>query len=123
MLGEAARDLLEAFSGMGMERFNQWTPGDAGWGRWYAYNQWAFFRLGWEIARWQGLDERLFEMIRICFLRMDADLRVDGELADYGRQANLLEMRGRGWEHITASPNAERAWAYDRLADMAEHCV
>lgn len=121
MLGERAGGLLRAFHEMGLEAANQLTPGGSPAGRWYSYNQWSFLNLGWTIARWRGLDEPLFALLRDCFLAMDEALPMKGDLAYYGGQPNLLEMRGLGWEGIVASPNAERAWGYERLADMATH--
>ena len=121
LMGGHAGDLLCAFHRMGLEAANQLTPGGTPAGRWYSFNQWAFLNLGWTIARWRGLDEPLFALLRDCFLTMDETLPKNGDLAFYGGQANLLEMRALGWEGIVASPNAERAWGYERLADMATH--
>ncbi|MFA6292320.1 MAG: hypothetical protein WC637_11090 [Victivallales bacterium] len=120
LLGDAAEDLLNAMDNMGLDEFNQLTPSGSGAGRWYSYNCWSFINLAWALALQRELSKKFFSRLVKSFNRMDAKNVFCGNLVDYGYQFNLLEMRGIGWEHVVSSPNAERAWCMERLADMAD---
>ncbi len=120
LLGDKSGDLLKAMDKMGLDEFNQLTPDGAGAGRWYSYNCWSFINMVWAYSQHHGLTPKFFASVIESFNRMDAKNLMMGNLVDYGYQHNLLEMRGAGWEHIVSSPNAERAWCMERLADMAD---
>lgn len=120
LLGDKAGDLLIAMDGMELDKYNQLTPDGSGGGCWYSYNCWSFISLAWALASHRGLTRKFFASVVDSFNRMDAKNLMTGNLVDYGYQHNLLEMRGAGWEHVVSSPNAERAWCMERLADMAD---
>lgn len=85
----------------------------------YAYNVWSFVQLVWTLCRQNGFDGALFEEARRLVLALEE--RADSRgLIDFGGHAQLLEMRSTGWEHVVASPNAERAWCLRRLADLED---
>lgn len=120
LMGDESGDLLKAMDKMGLDEFNQLTPDGTGAGRWYSYNCWSFISMAWAYARYCGLTPIFFASVVDSFNRIDAKSLMMGNLVDYGYQHNLLEMRGAGWEHVVSSPNAERAWCMERLADMAD---
>jgi len=95
------------------------TPAGTGIGVSYAYSTWAFVSLVWEIFRHYGPDEHLYQQAKRLVLNAEQIYPEKNGLMDFGTQKNLLEMRSTGWQHFVASPNAERAWNLDRLADMA----
>lgn len=76
--------------------------------------------LYWTILSMTGTGWELFDEILALFQAEEARLPEWEDLKDYGRQHNLLEMRTCGYEYIVPSPNAERAWCFDRFADLAE---
>lgn len=85
----------------------------------YSYSLWAFFHFAWSSCSQHGDGSHLYPVLKRV-LEIDEDrLPRRGELLDYGNHHHLLEMRGSGYEHVVASPNSERAWCYDRLADLA----
>lgn len=86
----------------------------------YAYSMWSIFNLYCTILSMTGKGWELFGEIRQLFETEEARLEEWKNLKNYGRQCNLLEMRSCGYEHYVPSPNAERAWCYDAIADIAE---
>lgn len=90
--------------------------GDCG----YAYSLWSIVRFYDAIVRATGQGAALYDEVRALCEAEEARLPDWRGLKDYGGQRNLLEMRARGWEHVTASPNAERAEVLERLATLAE---
>lgn len=86
----------------------------------YSYSVWSFVNLVWNIWKQAGPDTDLYNEAKRLVLENEKRQSAVNGLIDYGVQENLLEMRSAGWEHFVASPNAERAWCLDRLADMAE---
>lgn len=88
----------------------------------YSYSLWAFFHYAWSIFCQHGVEKELYPVL-VRVMEVDEErLPHRGDLLDYGNQHHLLEMRSSGYEHAVASPNAERAWCYERLADLAEYC-
>lgn len=120
LLGERIVGLLETMGNFGLDRFSRFSPAGTGMSVPYSYNMWSYLSLVWAAACQRGPSLDDFVAAREVFLKIEAGLPRQGELADWGRQPNLLEMRQAGYEHIVASPNAERAWCYDRLADLAD---
>lgn len=86
----------------------------------YSYSMWSLMNLYWTIVTMTGKGFELFDKILALFQAEEERIREWEHLKDYGRQHNLLEMRSCGYEYFVPSPNAERAWCYDRLADIAE---
>ncbi|HEX6681756.1 MAG TPA: hypothetical protein VF062_03135 [Candidatus Limnocylindrales bacterium] len=122
MLGDAATDLLEAMLTADLAKHYAIAPDGAGLGVAYAYSGWSLVNLATAVASHRGLSAHLVERLHDAVAALDARFPAVGELRDYGTQQNLLEMRGAGWEHIVASPNAERAASVDALATLAEIC-
>lgn len=122
ILGNGARDLLRAMLASHMERHICMALNGEGEGSCsYSYSLWSAINLYWAIATHLGGGGELFEDVLRVFMTDERRLADHGVLKDYGEQCNLLEMRTRGYEHVVPSPNAERAWGFDRLADLASH--
>ena len=121
MLGERTRDLLKALLGCGIEKHICMTLSGEGEGMCsYSYSLWSILNFYWTMLTHLGIGGELFDDVLHVFLTDEGRLPDVGELKDYGVQKNLLEMRSAGYEHVVPSPNAERAWGFDRLADIAE---
>jgi hypothetical protein len=87
----------------------------------YSYSLWSFFHFAWSTFCQHGAVKELYPMLERILEVDEERLPHRGELLDYGNHHHLLEMRSSGYEHTIASPNAERAWCYDRMADLADH--
>lgn len=85
----------------------------------YSYSLWSFVHFAWSTFCQHGADREWFSVLRRVLEVDERRLSRHGDLLDYGEQHHLLEMRGSGYEHVVCSPNAERAWCYERLADLA----
>jgi Mannosylglycerate hydrolase MGH1-like glycoside hydrolase domain len=120
MLSDTATDLLEAMLTADLAKHYAIAPDGAGLGVAYAYSGWSLVNLASAVASHRGLTPHLAERLHDAVAALDARFPAAGELRDYGTQQNLLEMRGAGWEHVVASPNAERAASLDALATLAE---
>ncbi len=119
MLGPRIHDIALQLARMDLARFYAFAPDGQPVGVAYAYSVWSFVRLAWTIFLHRGVDAALFAEARRLVLALEE--RADSRgLIDFGSHGDLLEMRGTGWEHVVASPNAERAWCLRRLAEVAE---
>lgn len=119
MLGTNVINNARAMSAIDLSKYYAYAPDGTGIGVSYSYSVWSFVNLVWAIWKQCGMETDLYnEAKRLVLENEERQSPVTG-LIDYGVQHNLLEMRSAGWEHFVASPNAERAWCLDRLADMA----
>ncbi len=119
MLGDTARTIALGFARMDLARYYAIAPDGHPVGVAYAYSVWSFFEMVWAICLHHGFDAELFAEARRLVL--DLEKRADERLLiDFGGHDQLLEMRGTGWEHVVASPNAERASCLRRLADLSD---
>lgn len=116
LMKEQMSELLRAMLRSGIDRHISMSldGGGLGWCS-YSYSMWSIMNLYWVLLTMLDTGWELFEEIRDLFLKEEARLPETGHLKDYGRQHNLLEMRTCGYEYLVPSPNAERAWCYDRL--------
>ncbi len=106
----------------GIDRHISFAPDGSGYEPFaYSYSLWSFFHFAWSLFVQHGVVEHLYPVLSKVLSVDEERLEHRGELLDYGKHHHLLEMRSSGFEHAVASPNAERAWCYDRLADLAEH--
>ena len=126
LLGSDLVPIAQALARVPLETYFSIAPDGTPSGTPYSYSAFSFLSLVWSISCLVGPDEalyrearRLFELAETQFPRHPDPKFAD--LLDYGEQRNMLEMRGAGWEHLVASPNAERAWCLDRLADLGLH--
>lgn len=121
LLGEQSLSFLNAMLDSGIDRHICMSlSGDgSGWCS-YAYSMWSLMNLYWTVVTMTGRGLELYGKIKNLFEAEEQRLEEWEHLKDYGRQHNLLEMRTCGYEYYVPSPNAERAWCYDRLADLCE---
>ncbi|MDR2751308.1 MAG: hypothetical protein LBC41_11660 [Clostridiales bacterium] len=121
LLGGKALDFLKAMLESGIDRHISMALDGSGLG-WcsYSYSMWSLISFYSSIISFTGEGLELFDPISKAFLKEEERLPEWEHLKDYGRQHNLLEMRSCGYEYLVASPNAERAWCYDRLADIQD---
>ena len=121
LLGEKTLDFLNKMLDSGIDRHICMSlKGDGqGWCS-YSYSMWSLMNLYWTVVTMTGKGLELFDNILTLFQAEEERLEEWEDLKDYGRQHNLLEMRSCGYEYVVPSPNAERAWCYDRLSDIGE---
>lgn len=121
LTGEKAAELLRALLRSGIDKHISMSldGGGLGWCS-YSYSMWSIMNLYRRLLAMLGKGGEMFDEIKELFLQEEKRLPEQDHLKDYGRQHNLLEMRTCGYEYFVPSPNAERAWCYDCLADIAE---
>jgi hypothetical protein len=122
MLGSSVGDLIKAMVRADLTSSYAIAPDGSGVGVPYAYSGWSLLSLAYAMAAQHGIDADLVYRLYDVHKALDGRFRPDpgsGGLRDYGDQHNLLEMRGAGWEHVVASPNAERARSLEMLAQLA----
>jgi hypothetical protein len=117
MLDTKAIDMAGKMTEIDLEKYYAFSPDGTGVGVKYSYSPWSFTSLVSAIFKFFGPDKALFEYNKKLILNDESGQSENG-LIDYGHQANLLEMRGAGWEHFVVSPNAERSWCFRQLAEM-----
>ncbi len=110
----------KAMTAIDLSKYYAYTLDGSGIGVSYSYSTWSYVNLVWTIWKQIGEQKELFyEAIRLVMENEKLQSKQNG-LIDYGVQNNLLEMWSAGYEHFVVSPNAERAWCLERLADMGE---
>lgn len=112
MLGRDTRSVAEALLATDLSKHYAVAPDGSGVGVGYAYSAWSITALAAAIACHEGVSAGLVRQLAEIW-------PLDEGLLDLGGQENLLEMRATGWEHVVASPNAERAWSFDTIAELA----
>jgi hypothetical protein len=120
LLQENMRALIKVLIAIDITKHYALTPGGIGAGVGYSFSGYALVNLYYRHVCQNQTDLDLFPEVAQAFLAADARYARSGALLDYGTQDNLLETSTTGYEHVVPSPNAERAWCYDRLADLAE---
>ncbi|TDW22501.1 MGH1-like glycoside hydrolase domain-containing protein [Kribbella kalugense] len=123
MLGDSVLDIIESFLDADLTDRYAIAPDGTGLGVAYAYSGWSLVALTRAAAAERRLDPDLIARLHDVLTALDKRFQPDdqtGVLRDYGDQSNLLEMRGSGWEHVVASPNAERASTLDTLAELSD---
>lgn len=121
ILGErSTQELLHLMVSSGIDRYSRFSPNGTGNDVPYAYSVWAFVNLVWAAASVGHPDAELLAAARGMLDAQQAGVAHWNGLSDFGPQPELLEMRGAGYEHVVASPNAEHAWILERMAELAE---
>jgi len=118
MLDTAVLAIARQMVDIDLEKYYAFSPGGAGVGVRYAYSPSVFTGLVSSIHKFLRPDDFLFAAARRLILNDEKNQEKSTGLIDYGLQKNLLEMRGAGWEHFVVSPNAERVWCLNELAEM-----
>lgn len=122
MLGRHVTNIVEAMVKADLTDHYAIAPDGSGTGVAYAYSAWSLVILAHAAACHDGISPDLVARLHETETQLADRFTAVGELRDYGDQPNLLEMRTTGWEHVVASPNAERAWSLNLLAELAEEC-
>ncbi|MER7247375.1 hypothetical protein [Kribbella sp. NPDC000426] len=123
MLGDGVLDVIQSFLDADLTDRYAIAPDGTGLGVAYAYSGWSLVALTRAAAAGRRLDPAMIGRLYDVLMTLDKRFQPDdqtGVLRDYGDQSNLLEMRGSGWEHVVASPNAERAWTLETLAELSD---
>ena len=123
MLGDNVLGIIESLLDADLTDRYAIAPDGTGLGVAYAYSGWSLVALTRAAAAEHRLDPTVIARLYDVLIALDKRFQPDdqtGVLRDYGDQSNLLEMRSAGWENVVASPNAERAWALDTLADLSD---
>jgi len=120
MLDSAIIPIARQMVAIDLEHYYAFTPGGEGVGVRYSYSPNVFMHLVSSIARFLRPDEQLLTAAKELILGDELKQDPRTHLIDYGKQVNLLEMRGAGYEHFVVSPNAERVWCLNELADWGE---
>ncbi|MFF0268098.1 hypothetical protein [Kribbella sp. NPDC004536] len=120
MLGHSIVDIIESFLDADLTDSYAIAPDGTGLGVAYAYSGWSLVALTRAASAHHELDPALIRRLYDAIAAQDKHFQPVGALRDYGDQSNLLEMRSSGWEHVVASPNAERAWTLDTLAELSD---
>lgn len=121
LLGDRMRDIIRfQTSSRLLEKHSRYTPDGTPTSVPYAYNMCSLVSLVHASACHHGIDPAIYAKARDSMLAIESRQACQGDLLDWGVQHNLLEMRQTGWEHIVVSPNAERAWCFERMAEIGE---
>jgi hypothetical protein len=120
LLGDRLPGWIEFFLKADLTQYSRFAPSGQGNNLPYSYNFCSMLLMAVAASAQRGVRRELFDEARRVFEHAEKGLTMRDGLADFGVQHNLLEMRQCGWEHYVASPNAERAWVRDRLAEMAD---
>jgi hypothetical protein len=119
MLGKKAIDLAKKMAAIDLEKFYAFAPDGSGIGVKYSFSPVAFTGLVSAIFKFIAPDRDLFDYNKTLILNNEKRKSANN-LIDYGFQHNLLEMRSTGWERYVVSPNAERSWCLNQLAEMGK---
>ncbi len=120
MLGEKVFDLLRLLLQSGIDSHICMSLSGHGQGTCsYSYNLWSILYFYYRIVTITGRGLEWFDTMQTFFEQEEDRLPEWASLKDYGEQHNMLEMRSCGYEHYVVSPNAERAFCYEKMADLA----
>ncbi|MDR3625264.1 MAG: hypothetical protein P4L45_00440 [Ignavibacteriaceae bacterium] len=120
MLGPHIKDIAMQMVNIDLEKYYAYTLDGSGIGVKYSYSPFSFSYLVSAIFQLLGPDKELYASVKQIILNDEKREDKGTHLIDYGEQKNLLEMRGAGWEHVVVSPNAERIWCLQQLAEMGK---
>ena len=127
---EAVRRHLRQWLTVDPHATNQFSGFDgAGMGGWYALNDFALTKLIYQYCGVTGDRDFLTEPFgegtvigRLEQLLEESENRFEAKdgLLNFGRNENLLELRSSGYEGYVPSPNGERYFCWQRLAELKE---
>ena len=119
MLDNKVVAIAKQMASIDLEKYYAFSLDGTGNGVKYSYSPWSFTSLVSNIFKFLTPDKELFDYNKTLILN-EEKRKSANNLIDYGVQNNLLEMRGAGWEHYVVSPNAERSWCLQQLAEMGK---
>jgi len=119
MLDDKIVAIVKQMADTDLEKYYAISLDGTGVGVKYSYSPWSFTSIVSTIFKFFGPDKELFEYNKM-FILNDEKRKSVNNLIDYGTHSNLLEMRSAGWEHYVVSPNAERSWSLQQLAEMGK---
>jgi hypothetical protein len=120
MLGAKARDLVKHMSLMDVNKNLAFSPAGTSYGGKYTYSTVAFIKMVDGFFRFHAPDNELFDCAKRLILSNE-ERKLPNGLIDCGTNSNMLELHSAGWEHLVVSPNAERNWCLNRLAEMGKY--
>jgi len=118
MMDKNANKLAKQMVSIDLQKYYAFSLDGKGLGVKYSYSPVAFTSIVSAYFKYVGPDKELYNAAKRLILSDEERENKETHLIDYGGQENLLEMRGEGYEHYVVSPNAERIWCLNRLAEM-----